>query len=95
MDKTQLSARKRFRVLIGAGNLPLTKAETKLPHLTGLCTISVGGAVFKPIIILKGLKGLKSLANYTRLASPPLLPPLQTGSQAICSLCLPSDFALS
>jgi hypothetical protein len=69
LDETQLSARKRFRVPTGAGHLPLIKAETKLPHLTGLCTVSAGGAVFKPIIILKVLKSLKSLANYTGLAS--------------------------
>jgi hypothetical protein len=69
MDETQLSARKRFRVLTGAGHLPLIKAEMKVPHLTGLCTISAGGAVFKSIIILKELKSLKSLADYTCLAS--------------------------
>jgi hypothetical protein len=52
-DETQLSARKRFRVLTDASHLPLIKAETKLHRLTGLCMISARGAVFKPIIILK------------------------------------------
>jgi hypothetical protein len=33
MDETQLSARKRFRVLTGNGHLPLVKAEAKLPHI--------------------------------------------------------------
>jgi hypothetical protein len=69
MDGTQLSARKRFRVLTGAGHLLLINAETILPHLTRLCTISAGGAVFKPIIILKELKSLKSLVDYTGPAS--------------------------
>jgi hypothetical protein len=69
MDETKLSARKRFHVLTGAGHLPLIKAETKLPHLTGLCTISTGGTVFMPIIVLKELKSLKSLVSYIILAS--------------------------
>jgi hypothetical protein len=69
MEKNQLSARKRFRVLTGAGHLPLIKAETKLPRVTGLCTISAAGVVFKSIIILKDLKGLKSLVHYTALTS--------------------------
>jgi hypothetical protein len=69
MDETHLSARKWFRVLTGVGHLPLIKTETKLPHLTRLCTISAGGAVSKPIIILKELKSLKSLANDASLAS--------------------------
>jgi hypothetical protein len=47
----------------------LIKAETKLSRLTELCTISTGGAVFKPMVILKELKNLKSLANYRSLAS--------------------------
>jgi hypothetical protein len=69
MDETQLSARKRFRVLTGSGHLPLVKAESKLPHITGVCTISAAGTVFRPIIILKRLKSLKSLSSFVHLAS--------------------------
>jgi hypothetical protein len=69
MDETQLSARKRFRVLTDLGHLPLVKAESKLPHITGVCTISAAGTVFRPIIILKRLKSLKSLSAFVHLAS--------------------------
>jgi hypothetical protein len=69
MEDMQLLVRKRFRGLTGPGHPPLTKAETKLPHVTQLCTISVGGVVFKSIIILKNLKSLKSLVRYTALTS--------------------------
>jgi hypothetical protein len=46
MDETQLSARKRFRVLTANGHLPLVKAEATLPHITGVCTVSAGGGFF-------------------------------------------------
>jgi hypothetical protein len=69
MDETQLSARKCFRVLTWAGHLPRIKADTKLPHMTGLCTISAAWAVFQSIIILKDLKSLKLLVYYTALTS--------------------------
>jgi hypothetical protein len=69
MDETQLSSRKRFHVLAVNGHYPLVKAEAKLPHLTGVCTISAGGAVFRPIIILKQLKSIKSLCQFSHLAS--------------------------
>jgi hypothetical protein len=69
MDEAQLTARKRFRVLTDAKHLPLVKAEAKLPHITGVCTVSAGGTVFRPMIILKKLKSLKSLVQYTHLAS--------------------------
>jgi hypothetical protein len=64
MDETQLSAKKRFRVLTVAGKLPLVKAQSKLPHLTGIVTISAGGACFRPIVILKSIKTLKSLTQF-------------------------------
>jgi hypothetical protein len=64
MDETQLSAKKRFRVLTVAGNLPLVKPPSKLPQLTGIVTISAGGACFRPIVILKSLKTLKSLTHF-------------------------------
>jgi hypothetical protein len=47
-----------------AGKLPLIKAQSKLPHLTGLCTISASGACFRPIVILKSLQKLKSLEEF-------------------------------
>jgi hypothetical protein len=67
--EAQLSSRKRFRVLTDQGHLPLVKAETKLPQITGVCSISAGGTVFRPIIILKQLKSLRSLSQFTPLAS--------------------------
>jgi hypothetical protein len=67
MEDTQLSAGKRFRVLTGAGHLPLIKAETKLPHVMGLCTMSAAVVVFESIIIFKVLKSLKLLVHYTAL----------------------------
>jgi hypothetical protein len=39
----------------------LTRAQEKLPHLTGVCTFSASGYVCKPIVILKNLKNLKRL----------------------------------
>jgi hypothetical protein len=69
MDEAQLSARRCFRELTGAGHLPLIKAETKLPRVTELCTISAAAVVFKSIIILKDLKSLISLVHYPGLTS--------------------------
>jgi hypothetical protein len=69
MDKTQLMARKRLRVLTEAGRLPLVTVVAKLPHITGECTVSAGGTVSRPMIILKGLKSLKSLVQLTHPAS--------------------------
>jgi hypothetical protein len=64
MNETQLSAQKKFRVPTIAGKLPLVKAQGKLPHLTGVCTISAAGTCFRPIVILKQLYQLKSLKQF-------------------------------
>jgi hypothetical protein len=69
MDETQLSAQKHLRVLTTAGHLPLKKSQGKLPHLTGLVTISAGGACFRPIVILPDLLTLKTLTKFEHLTS--------------------------
>jgi hypothetical protein len=69
MHEMQLSALKTFNVLVGQGRLSLADAQTKLPHITGVCTVSAGGAVFRPMIILKQLENLETLAQFTHLAS--------------------------
>jgi hypothetical protein len=63
-DETMLSGLKRFRVLAEKQRLPLVTAETKLPHLTAMCTISATGTTFKPFVILPHLKGLKKLSEF-------------------------------
>jgi hypothetical protein len=64
-----LSGRKLFLTLVGLEKLSLVEAETQLPHITGVCTVSPGGTVFRPMIILKQLEILESLAQFTHLAS--------------------------
>jgi hypothetical protein len=69
MHEAQLSARRTFRGLIEGGHLPLLEAETKVPHITALCTVSAGGTVFRPLVIHKELLDLQSLAQFSHLAS--------------------------
>jgi hypothetical protein len=51
MHEMLLSGRNLFPVLT-AVVLPLVEAETILPRITGVCTVSPGGTVFCPMIIL-------------------------------------------
>jgi hypothetical protein len=63
-DETQLNSMKKFRVLCQKGMLPLLTAMQELPHITGLVSISGGGVVLKPVVILKSLQHLKSLVQF-------------------------------
>ena len=63
MDETIISSRKRLKVLAKKFQLPLTSYETKLPHLTGVITISATGKFFDPIVIVPNLKRLSSISQ--------------------------------
>jgi hypothetical protein len=54
---------KRFRVLCCRGLLLFVTATDLVPHLTGKVSISGGGEVVKPIVILKNLQGLGELID--------------------------------
>jgi hypothetical protein len=45
------------------------EAETKVPHITGMCTVCAGGDRFRPIVILKQAMSLELLAQFNNLAS--------------------------
>jgi hypothetical protein len=62
-DETQLCARKRFKVICRHGELPLVTAMQQVPHITGLVSISGGGKVLPPIVILKDLQNLRQLTE--------------------------------
>jgi hypothetical protein len=59
----QLNTMKCFRLLYHRGLLPLVTAMDVVPHLTGTVSISAGGAVVKPIVILKNLQNLGELID--------------------------------
>jgi hypothetical protein len=63
-DETQLNAAKRFKVICERNQLPLVTVLENVPHLTGMVTISGGGVVLEPLIILKNLQNLRDLADY-------------------------------
>ena len=64
MDETNLNSNKFFKVLRTIDHLPLTIGLNKLPHLTGMITISAAGHVMKPVVILPKLKKIKSLLDF-------------------------------
>jgi hypothetical protein len=51
-DETHISSRKKIKVLVPNGLLPLKQLEEKLPHFSAMCTISGSGARLRPMIIL-------------------------------------------
>jgi hypothetical protein len=69
MHEEQLSARKLFRGLVDMHVLSLVEAETKVAHITGMCTVCAGGDRFRPIVILKQAMSLELLAQFNNLAS--------------------------
>jgi hypothetical protein len=69
MHEEQLSVRKTLLTLAGIELLSRREAETKLSHITGMCTVAASGDRFRPIVILKQFMGLESLAQFSNLAS--------------------------
>lgn len=63
MDETSLSSRKRLKVLAKKNQLPLIIESPKIPHLTGVITVSASGDYFKPLIVLPNKKTLRSLKH--------------------------------
>jgi hypothetical protein len=63
-DETQLNAMKRFKVICQRGQLPLVTVLEQVPHVTGMVSISGGGIVLEPIVILKNLQNLRELTEY-------------------------------
>jgi hypothetical protein len=65
-DETHVSSRRKFKVLVPDGALPLQELEEKMPHFSAMCTISASGARFRPMIILPNLVKLpEDLFRYT------------------------------
>ena len=66
-DETQLDTKKKFKVIVERGKIPLKTVLSKLPHITAMITICGNGTSFKPLIILpklKSLKGLEELCDF-------------------------------
>ena len=64
MDETQLSSRKRMKVLCECLQRPLTTALPPLPHMTGAVTINGRGHRIRPLVILPNKKTLRSLEAF-------------------------------
>ena len=64
MDETQLSSRKRMKVLCERSQRPLTTALPPLPHMTGAVTINGRGHRIRPLVILPNKKTLRSLEEF-------------------------------
>ena len=64
MDETQLSFRKRMKVLCERSQRPLTTALPPLPHMTGAVTINGRGHRIRPLVILPNKKTLRSLEEF-------------------------------
>ena len=56
MDETSLSSKKRLKVISQKNKLPLLIEQPKIPHITGVITVSASGKYFKPVIILPNKK---------------------------------------
>ena len=46
MDETSLSARKRMKVIARKNQIPLLLESPKIPHLTGVITVSAQDSIF-------------------------------------------------
>ena len=68
MDETMLSAKRRFKVLVKKGLLPLIPEAMKLPHFTGCVCFSASGKVFKPLIILPNKKTFRTFDEFKDFA---------------------------
>lgn len=64
MDETSLSSRKRLKVLAKKTQLPLITENPKIPHLTGVITVSASGHLFSPLIVLPNKKTLRYLKDF-------------------------------
>ena len=66
MDETGLSTNRKFRVVVPDDMFPIVAEERKEIHLTGIVTFSSNGKLFRPGVILPGLKNLPAeLQNLT------------------------------
>jgi hypothetical protein len=63
-DETQVNAMKRLKVICARGDLPLVTGLEQVPHITGMVSISGGGKVLEPIVILKILQHLRELVEF-------------------------------
>ena len=68
MDETSVSANKKFKVVVSKGRIPLSETDPLYPHMTACVTVSAGGYVMKPMLILKNKKSLKGLEEVSNLA---------------------------
>jgi hypothetical protein len=53
-DETQISSRKRFKVVVPDGFAPLKRTVPKMPHFSAMCTISGSASKFPPVFLLPG-----------------------------------------
>jgi hypothetical protein len=68
-DETHISSRKKFKVVVPQGLLPLREPSPKIPHFSAMCTISASGHKFPPTFILPELQTLPNdLSTMSREA---------------------------
>jgi hypothetical protein len=68
-DETNISSRKRFRVLVPEGWAALKNHAGQLPHFSAMCTISAAGDRFRPMIILPNcMHNPSDLKDFERAA---------------------------
>ena len=64
MDETMMSSRRKYKVLVKAGKLPLVTSQTKFPHITSCICFNAAGYKIKPLIILPNKATIKKLERH-------------------------------
>ena len=66
MDESGISTNRRFKVVIPDGYFPVTPECRREIHITGICTFSATGKLFRPGIILPAMRSLPTeLMGFT------------------------------
>lgn len=69
MDETMVSAKKKYKVLLKKGKLPLTTSPQTAPHITTCVSICAAGFYFEPFFILKSKKTLNDLEDFADMCT--------------------------
>ena len=64
MDETMMSSRRKYKVLVTAGKLPLVTSQTKFPHITACLCFNAAGYKIKPLIIIPNKATIKGLEKH-------------------------------
>lgn len=67
MDETQVTAKKKLKVLCTPDRRPLQTGLPVLPHMTGAITINAAGHRIRPLLILPKKRSLRSIEGFDGL----------------------------